>query len=109
MVHYKNYGFILLITGVYVLFVFSLSLYSSRISEEMGRLEVEHEEMVKEIEENATNLTFYLDGEEVLFDNIDIRQYQISYDTTSNKVFLTQKIESTNKISSFIPIFMPRL
>lgn len=109
MEHYKNNGFRFLVTGVLALLVFSSSLHSSRISKEMDRLEVEYEEMIKKIEENAANLTFYLDGEEVLFDNIDIRQYQVSYDTTSNKVFLAQKVESTNKISSFIPIFMPRL
>lgn len=48
-----------------------------------------YEEMINTIEENHNDLNFYLDGNEVSFDSIDIRQYQVSYDATANKVYLT--------------------
>ncbi len=37
------------------------------------------------------NYTFYLDGNEINVENIDINQYQITIDNEKEKVFLTHK------------------
>lgn len=58
---------------------------------------------LEEIEKNADNLTFYLDGVEVLYENIDINMYNFSYEKDSNKVFLTHKETGRRTI---IPIFL---
>lgn len=47
--------------------------------------------IVKNIQENADDWIFFLDGEEVVYDNIDINQYNISCDEEKHKVFLTRK------------------
>lgn len=51
----------------------------------------ETELTVKAIQENADDWTFFLDGEEVVYENIDINQYNISWNEESHKVFLTKK------------------
>ena len=91
---------------LYVFFSFLLAVlayFSIPMTQTLDKVS-EHEEMINEIEENADDWVFYLDGEEVSFDTVDIRQYRVSYDMETHKVFLTNK---TNGKSIFMPIFIP--
>lgn len=93
-------GIKILFAGFFCFCIFLLSIPASKISDGMK----EHEAMISTIEENADDWTFYLDGEEVSFDNINIRQYQVSYEVETRKVFLTKKADQKN---TFMPIFLP--
>ena len=53
--------------------------------------EQEVQKTVSEIKENTKDWTYFLDGQEVSFENIDLDQYNISYDKGKNKVFLSKK------------------
>lgn len=57
----------------------------------IGVQNVLYTKLLNEIESNKSNIIFYLDGKEVSPDTVDIKQYQISYDNESNKVFLTER------------------
>ena len=48
-------------------------------------------EREKTIENNHNEITFYLDGEEVEYENIDLSLYQYTFNEEENKVFLTKK------------------
>ena len=61
------------------------------------------------IEENHNEITFYLDGEEVEYENIDLSLYQYTFDEEENKVFLTKKQDVTYTNSTrMIPFFIFR-
>lgn len=45
----------------------------------------------EEIRENANNLSFYIDGNNVKYENIDLNQYDISYDKENKRAYLTSK------------------
>ena len=66
----------------------------------MTKIQIEHDKIMNEIHTNADNLDFYIDGTEVNYNNIDLNQYKISYNSEEAKVFLTQKSRS-----SFVPMF----
>lgn len=51
----------------------------------------EEKSVREEIEENANILEFYIDGNNVKYEYIDLDQYDISYDKESKRVYLTSK------------------
>lgn len=51
----------------------------------------EANEKMQMVKESPEEYSFYLDGEDVEYDKIDLDQYKITYDLESKKVFLTRK------------------
>jgi len=78
------------IGGIGVLFlILTLMLCHDGLSIITNEQEVQ--KTVSEIKENTKDWTYFLDGQEVSFENIDLDQYNISYDKGKNKVFLSKK------------------
>lgn len=46
---------------------------------------------IEEIKENADNIVFFIDGNQVEYGTFDLEQYDYSYDTENNKVYMTSK------------------
>lgn len=98
---------ITLLLGSLPLGLLCIGLYAGSEMEKITVIASEiSEEILCEIEENADDYTFYLDGEEVSYDAIDIRQYSISVTEEENKVFLTKKTGGSKR-TSFFPVFIP--
>ena len=59
---------------------------------------------VESLIENRSDWTYYLDGEEISYENIDISNYNVSFNEEEQKVFLTRKAD---KKTTFFPIIIP--
>lgn len=69
-------GFILMMTGF-----LGICMYP----------EITYEIEIKEVVKDAESIDFYIDGEQVDYKCIDIRQYDVSYDEENGNVYLTRK------------------
>ena len=66
----------------------------------------EQEQLLRRIEDHPEDWTFYLEGEEVAYENVSIRQYDVSVDEEERRVFLAGK-RSSSAGGSIHPVFLP--
>lgn len=98
----------LMLAAIFIGFIVFMQINMSKIVNEAEKQQEQQEQMIRELEENADDYTFFLDGEIVDIDTVDLNQYEISVSEEAHKVFLTNKAENErNSRTLFWPVFLP--
>lgn len=79
-----------------------------KVADEVEKSQEQYEQMISELKENSDDYTFFLDGEIVDIDTVDLNQYEISVSEEAHKVFLIDTTENErNSRTLFWPVFLP--
>lgn len=93
VIYYRKWGSHS-INGTAVILIsilFFLQAFAAYKDSEIQKQRKEKELVIENVTENADEYTFFLDGVEINFENIDINMYDVSFNEETKKVFLTRK------------------